>query len=113
VIDIVRQQLPESGYELAAAADGVAALEALARRRPDVILLDLMMPRLDGFGLIEQLRQRPDYASIPIVVLTAKTLSSAEAACLRESVAQVIQKQGLEENTLIHELQRALQQGNA
>jgi PAS domain S-box-containing protein len=113
VIDIVRQQLPESGYELAAAADGVAALEALARRRPDVILLDLMMPRLDGFGLIDQLRQRPDYASIPIVVLTAKTLNSAEAARLRESVAQVIQKQGLEENTLINELQRALQQGNA
>jgi CheY-like chemotaxis protein len=111
VIDIVRQQLPENGYELAAAADGVAALETLARHRPDVILLDLMMPRLDGFGLIEQLRQRPDYASIPIVVLTAKTLSSAEAARLSESVAQVIQKQGLEENTLIRELQRALRQG--
>jgi PAS domain S-box-containing protein len=109
VADIVRQQLAGMAYTVDAAADGVAALEAIARQRPDAILLDLVMPRLDGFGLIEQLRQRPDYAAIPIIVLTAKTLSSTEAARLRASVAQVIQKQGMEENTLIRELQRALQ----
>jgi PAS domain S-box-containing protein len=109
VIEMIEQLLSETAYEVDVAADGVAALEAIARQRPDAILLDLVMPQLDGFGLIEQLRQRPDYAAIPIIVLTAKTLSNPEAARLRASVAQVIQKQGMEENALIRELQRALQ----
>jgi CheY-like chemotaxis protein len=91
------------------AADGLAALEAIDRRRPDVLLLDLMMPQLDGFGVIEQLRQRPDDAAIPIVVLTAKTLSAGESARLRNSVIHVIQKQGLERAMLIRQLQQALQ----
>ncbi|MDQ2999421.1 MAG: response regulator, partial [Chloroflexota bacterium] len=109
VADIVRQQLAGMAYTVDAAADGVVALEVIARNRPDAILLDLVMLRLDGFGLIEQLRQRSDYAAIPIIVLTAKTLSSAEATRLRTSVSLVIQKQGMEENTLIRALQRALQ----
>jgi CheY-like chemotaxis protein len=113
VADIVRQQLAGMAYEIEAAADGEAALEAIARRRPNAILLDLVMPRLDGFSVIERLRQQPDDASIPIIVLTAKTLSGAEAARLRASVAQVIQKQGMEEKTLIRELQRALQPAGA
>jgi PAS domain S-box-containing protein len=109
VIEMVQQLLGETSYEVHAAADGLAALDAIARRRPDVILLDLMMPRLDGFGVIERLRGSPQYASIPIVVLTAKTLTAEESARLKESVAQVMQKQGLEGDTLIRELRRALQ----
>jgi len=109
VIEMVQQLLGETPYEVHAAADGLAALDAIARRRPDAILLDLMMPRMDGFGVIERLRQRPESASIPIVVLTAKTLTGEESARLKESVAQVMQKQGLEGETLIRELQRMLQ----
>jgi len=109
VVDMVRQQLSETPHEVESAADGVAALAAIDRRRPDAILLDLLMPRLDGFGLIEQLRQQPDHAGIPILVLTAKTLSSEEAARLEASVFQILQKQGLAGETLVRELQRALQ----
>jgi CheY-like chemotaxis protein len=108
VIDMVRQLLEESAYQVEAAADGQEAMEAIARQRPDAILLDLMMPRLDGFGVIEQLRQNPDYRTIPVVVLTAKTLTRDEAALLQQSVAQVVRKQGLEGEMLIRELQRAL-----
>ena len=108
VTGMVRQLLAETAYELEAAADGVAALEAIDHCRPDAILLDLMMPRLDGFAVIERLRLSPEYASIPIVVLTAKTLTSEESARLRERVSQVIQKQCLDGDTLIRELQRAL-----
>ncbi len=109
LVELVRQQLTETGCELEVVADGVAALEAINRRRPDAILLDLILPRLDGFGLIERLRQRPDHQSIPIVVLTAKTLTVAESARLCESVSQIIRKQGLDGDTLIRELQRAFQ----
>ncbi|HEX5692482.1 MAG TPA: response regulator, partial [Roseiflexaceae bacterium] len=107
VIDMVRQLLAETHYEIEAANDGLAALEAIELRRPDALLLDLMMPRLDGFGVIERLREHAD--NIPIVVLTAKTLSRAEGERLRDSVVQVIQKQGLDGNLLIRELQRLLQ----
>ncbi|HLF02619.1 MAG TPA: response regulator, partial [Anaerolineales bacterium] len=107
VIDMVRQLLGEQ-YEIVSAADGVAALEAAARTRPDGILLDLLMPRLDGFGVIEQLQQNPEHRAIPIIVLTAKSLTADERARLKENVAQVIQKQGLEGEALLGELRKAL-----
>jgi CheY-like chemotaxis protein len=66
-----------------------------------------MMPGLDGFGVIDRLRQAPDTRTIPIVVLTAKSLTGEEAAHLQAGVARVIQKQGLASETLIHALQRA------
>lgn len=91
------------------AADGVAALEAVARQHPDVILLDLLMPHLDGFGVIERLQQDPATRDLPIIVLTAKTLEAAENAWLQTRVAQVIQKQGFASETLIAELRRVLQ----
>jgi CheY-like chemotaxis protein len=90
------------------AADGIAALESVATRLPDVILLDLVMPRLDGFGVVKKLRHDRDYQHIPIIVLTAKSLTTDEAVHLEESVAKVIQKEGLEAEHLIRELQKAL-----
>ena len=90
------------------ACDGVGALPAIARERPDVILLDLMMPRLDGFGVIEQLRQDRAHPAIPVVVLTAKSLSAAEMEGLSTRVAKVIQKQGLAGDALIREIESAL-----
>jgi CheY-like chemotaxis protein len=107
VLDMVRQLIGEQ-YELSSAGDGMDALAAIARDRPDVILLDLLMPRLDGFGVIEQLRQNPAHKSIPIVVLTAKSLSDAETAGLKSSVANVIRKQGLAGEALIREIEGAL-----
>ncbi|HET8875037.1 MAG TPA: GAF domain-containing protein, partial [Casimicrobiaceae bacterium] len=107
VIDMVRQ-LVGAQYELHSAGDGIDALAAIARDRPDVILLDLMMPRLDGFGVIEQLRQDRANPAIPVVVLTAKSLSAAEMEGLSTRVAKVIQKQGLAGDALIREIESAL-----
>ena len=83
-------------------------MEAISRQCPDIILLDLLMPRLDGFAVLEQLRQCPEHEGIPIIVLTAKTLSPDELTQLQQSVAKVIQKQGLEQGTLLRELRTAL-----
>jgi len=109
VVDLVRQLLEGQPHEIVAAADGQEALEAIAQKRPAVILLDLLMPRMDGFAVIEQLQQDPQTRQIPVIVLTAKTLTAAEDAMLEQSVRAVIQKRGLDRDTLIQELRGLLQ----
>jgi CheY-like chemotaxis protein len=84
-------------------------LEVIARRRPEAILLDLLMPRMDGFTLIEQLQQDAQLQQIPVNALTAKTLTVAEQALLEQSIRTVIQKRGLDRDTLIQELRGLLQ----
>ena len=108
VVDLMRQFLEDEDYDIEAAMDGQEALEAIARQRPDVIFLDLLMPRLDGFGVIEQLRIDPDHCDIPIIVLTAKTLTEAERTLLQQSVLKVIEKRGLEPDALLREIRNAL-----
>jgi signal transduction histidine kinase/CheY-like chemotaxis protein/tetratricopeptide (TPR) repeat protein len=107
VIDLV-QQLLGTQYDLKFAVDGVSALTAIERERPDVVLLDLVMPRLDGFGVLERLREHPAHRFVPVVVLTAKSLSAAETASLEARVAQIVRKQGLAADALIREIESAL-----
>ena len=66
------------------------------------------MPRLDGFEVLARLQQEEKYRDIPVIVLTAKSLSASETTVLQESASQVIQKQGLAAETLVTELQKAL-----
>ena len=108
VMDLVRQLLEDQPYEIAAAVDGQAALEAMAQRQTDVILLDLLMPHLDGFGVLEYLHHTPRYRDIPVIVLTAKTCTAEEQALLHTRVRTVIQKQGLERDRLLQEVRAAL-----
>jgi CheY-like chemotaxis protein len=109
VVDLVRQLLEDEPYEVIAATDGQGALEAIAQTPPHVILLDLLMPRMDGFTVIEHLQRDPQCRQIPVIVLTAKTLTAMEQAMLEQSVRTVIQKRGLERDTLIQELRGLLQ----
>ena len=73
--DMVRLALEREGIETELAVDGVHGIEVLDSldRRPDAILTDVNMPRLDGFGFIEQVRRREEYAGIPILVLTTES----------------------------------------
>ncbi len=108
VPDLIRQLLEDQGFEIEAAADGRAALAMLAQRRPDALLLDLLMPNLDGFGVLEQLAQNPALAGLPVIVLTAKSLSGDERALLQRRVLAIIEKRGLDRATLLQEVRRAL-----
>ena len=83
-------------------------LATIAEKRPDVILLDLLMPRMDGFGVIDQLQQDPQSGQIPIIVLTAKALTATERVTLDQTVRTVIQKRGLDRDTLLRELRGLL-----
>jgi CheY-like chemotaxis protein len=104
VSQMLRQFLPDSEFDLNSAEDGEAGLQAVRELRPDVILLDLMMPRLDGFGVIERLRADPELHNIPVIVISAKELNRDEARALQESVSTVMQKQGFEASRLIQEI---------
>jgi len=108
VASMLRQILPEVEFRLDSAADGLDGLEAINRECPDVLLLDIMMPRLDGFGVIEQVRANPKTSALPIIVITAKDLSQAETARLRERVAIVIKKQGFQGERIIEEIHRVV-----
>src|SRR5204863_344835 len=72
VLLVMRDLLERDGYDVAEARDGVQALDQIDRVGPDVIVLDLNLPGLDGYGVLSHLRSRPATASIPVIVLTAK-----------------------------------------
>jgi CheY-like chemotaxis protein len=108
VADLVRQLLEGEPYEIEAAVDGAEGLDRLARTRPDVILLDLMMPRVDGFTFIERVRQDPEAARIPVIVLTALSPSASEVRALADRVHAVVQKVGLERDAFLRDLAAAL-----
>ena len=69
---VMKDLLEREGYTVAEARDGVQALDEVDRQAPDVIILDLNLPGLDGYGVLQQLRSRPATRNIPIMVLTAK-----------------------------------------
>jgi two-component system, OmpR family, alkaline phosphatase synthesis response regulator PhoP len=71
MVELLRFNLKTEGYALGTAADGIEALKKARSIRPDLILLDLMLPELDGFAVCELLRRDPKTASIPIIMLTA------------------------------------------
>ena len=68
----IRDILTAEGYGVLTASDGVEALEVMQRGLPDLILADIMMPRMDGYALYEQIRSRPEWVSLPFIFLTAK-----------------------------------------
>jgi signal transduction histidine kinase/DNA-binding response OmpR family regulator len=108
VADLVRQSLEDEPYRIDVAEDGLAALEAIATQRPDVILLDLLMPRMDGFEVIASLQKDPERRDIPVIVLTAKTLTRQERRSLEEHARAVIQKGALDRDSLMAELKQVL-----
>ena len=64
--------LTSRGYEVVGAADGVAALEQVVSARPDLVILDVMLPEIDGFEVCRRIKQNPETARIPVLMLTAK-----------------------------------------
>src|SRR3989337_4566126 len=72
MIDLVRLILGRKGFEVLGANGGVEGLEAVRREKPDLVLLDLMMPDMDGWEVYQQIKADPARRAIPVVVLTAK-----------------------------------------
>lgn len=89
---IIALNLKADGYEVMEAADGVVALEDMRSWHPDLVLLDVMMPRMDGFEVIRQVKANSALASIPVVILTARGREPDVLRGLRQGAADYVPK---------------------
>jgi PleD family two-component response regulator len=80
---ILQFLLEQEGFEVHLAEDGDAGLKAICEQIPDLVLLDVMMPKLDGFSVLERIRQNPDTCSVPVIMLTAKGESAEKVRGLK------------------------------
>ena len=90
--ELVKTVLESTGYQVFEATDGIQALDAANRIRPDLIILDLHMPGLDGFGVIKELRLQPDFATLPVVALTASAMQGDRQRALSAGFTGYITK---------------------
>jgi len=79
---ILRDLLGNAGYELTEAENGEEAIAAVDRRRPDLILMDIQLPLMDGYEATRRIRTNPDLKSVPIIAVTSYALSGDEAKAL-------------------------------
>ena len=105
---LLRRNLEKEGYAVMLAANGREALDQIRLRLPAVILLDLMMPEMDGFEFAQTVRTRRDLREVPIIVLTAKDLTDEDRQRLTGNVTTILQKQTATPEDLQNELRAAL-----
>jgi CheY-like chemotaxis protein len=101
---IISRTLQQGGWVVAEAENGRAGLEQVAKDRPEVILLDLMMPVMDGFEFVRELRKRDAWRSIPIIIITAKDLGDDDRRQLNGHVEKVLQKDADRRDQLLAEV---------
>ena len=109
----MERALGKAGWRVETAPDGEAGLENVRRARPGIVLLDLMMPKLDGFGFLAGLRSDPSMADVPVVVLTAKDLTEEERRFLTGVSGAVLQKGDVDLSHLIRILRLQASGGGA
>jgi CheY-like chemotaxis protein len=90
--ELVRTVLEDRGYEIFEAGDGIEALDSAHRNHPDLIILDLHMPGLDGFGVIKELRLDAHFATTPVVALTASAMQGDRQRALTAGFTGYITK---------------------
>ncbi len=111
-VEVIAAFLPSPAYAVVRAYGGKEAIALAQRLRPDLILLDLMMPEVSGFDVVKALQCNSDTARIPIVVVTAKDITAQDRAALNSnptSVIQIVEKAGFNRQGFITEVRRALQ----
>ncbi len=99
--ELLRRRLEKEGWAVAVAENGRVALERMAENRPELILLDLMMPEMDGFQFLEEVRKQEVWRSIPIVVITAKELTAEDRLRMKGSVTEILQKGAYRQEELL------------
>jgi signal transduction histidine kinase/CheY-like chemotaxis protein len=112
-VDLITQILQDEGYQVKGTYSGEEALRALDAAPQDIILLDLLMPEMDGFEVIQRVKANPRWRDIPIIVVTAKDLTDSDWGFLHRSVDRIIQKSGLAREGLMKEVQGLLREHGA
>ena len=109
-VDLITQLLEEEGYQIKGVNSGEEALRSIEKELPDVILLDLLMPGMDGFEVIQRIKEKAEWKDVPIVVITAKDLTEADIEFLRQRVDGIIRKSGLDREKLVGEVHQLLKE---
>jgi signal transduction histidine kinase/CheY-like chemotaxis protein len=107
--EMLSRSLVKDGFRTMEAENGRLGLDAVKTITPDLILLDLMMPEMDGFQFLQELRSNPDWRQVPVIVLTAKDLTSAERDTLNGNVERIVQKGALKRDDLLRELRELIE----
>jgi CheY-like chemotaxis protein len=106
---LIRRMLEaQDRYRVFGANGGQAGIDLVQRRRPDIIILDLMMPEVDGFAVLEALKGEPETRDIPVIVITAKELAEEESQELMGQVEILLRKGLFTEHELLEDLGAAL-----
>jgi CheY-like chemotaxis protein len=102
--EVLRRALENEGWQVREAENGQVALEKLAEQAPSLILLDLMMPVMDGFEFVMEMHKLDSSSAIPIVVVTAKDITEEDRRRLNGDVVSLIEKGGLDRESLLTQL---------
>lgn len=107
-VEILVIHLRDTGYAVVRAYGGREAIEATYRLLPDLIVLDLLMPEVDGFEVVQALKSNPDTAQIPILIVTSKELTAEDRAALDPQVTKIMEKTVLSQGHFLNEVRWAL-----
>jgi DNA-binding response OmpR family regulator len=92
VLTLVKATLTRAGYDVVTAGDGEAALEAIRAHRPAVVVLDVSMPKLDGLEVLSRMRDDPEHANVPVVLLSALAQESDVSRGYAAGASQYVRK---------------------
>jgi len=109
VLEHVRRLLRGEPYEIETVPDAQQARRAIAERRPDIVLLDALLPDMDGFALAEEWRSDQRYRDVPVILLAEGYPGPRDALSLRECVDRIVDKRSLSRAALLEDLRHALQ----
>ncbi len=107
--NFLRNLLEKSKFEISTARNGVEAIDFLKKNVPSLVFLDLLMPEMDGFEVVEKMNEDERLREVPIVVLTAKEVTEEERSTLNSKIKNIVQKEGLTREIILREVNKFIQ----
>lgn len=98
---LLRDALSEGGYNIIEAKNGVECLKLMRERKPDLVFLDIVMPEMDGFEVLTEMRSDPELENIPVVITTSKTLDEDEKEFINSRLMSILPKRTIDKNKVL------------
>lgn len=113
VIEIYRRKLLQAGFTVETAMDGVTALGRVTALKPDLVVLDIMMPKFSGLDVLKYLRAHPTFKELPVIVLSNMFFGSEQREAAAAGATRILPKAGCTPASLIATILEVLGQGGA
>ena len=107
--DMYQIRLEAEGYKVLVAGDGEEALEIIQKQKPDIILLDIMMPKMNGYDVLEKLKQNPETKTIPVLILTALIQDLNKAKGMMSGADDYLMKSEVMPGEVLDKVKKALE----